>query len=428
MAVPVSAIDSNTGTFLGIGMNCFGSSLAACSLVIQKTTHISDSKLPEDQRKHFFCRPWWCCGVSLLGISGLMEAWSLAFTSLAVVAPLSGLTVVFNCAFSVYFLGEKTDRLEILAMAIIVSGIGFTSAFGPRNGSDFTSDQLDHMWGGCQFNADNKGPLEIITLPNGEQYENREDNLAYYDTYDCHIWIMIIFFMAVFTLWITNTYGIYKQVHRPRVHAICFASMAGSIGAVQQLFLKCFVELLYASFEGNNQFNRPQPYIYFFLVLVLIINQIYFLNKGLSYHDAVSYVPLYQALLVVYATVSGGVFFFEFGLFDTLGAAMFALGMSMVTVGLLILTLKTPPAQEGEEVPSWSGFGGIEAKESTDDVPQFKSGNEADGDGDITIQANPVHSPEVENSPEVEMSPTAAAKQKENEDLDTKLKENVIDV
>ena len=119
------------------------------------------------------CRKAWWMGVILMGIASLFEAWSLAFTSLAVVAPLSGLTVVCNTIFAVYFLKETTNKIEIIAMAIIVggavmllpaydglchhrscregwpdvpaAGIALTSAFGPRSSEKFTIEQLRVM-------------------------------------------------------------------------------------------------------------------------------------------------------------------------------------------------------------------------------------------------------------------------------------------
>ena len=70
---PAVAIDENLGTFLGVGMNCFGAVMAASALVVQKYTHMEDKDKPEEERRWMICRPKWWIGVALLGISGLME-------------------------------------------------------------------------------------------------------------------------------------------------------------------------------------------------------------------------------------------------------------------------------------------------------------------------------------------------------------------
>jgi len=225
-------------------------------------------------------------------------------------------------------------------MILIVMGIGCTSAFGPREAADYNNQQLENMWQGCQFNHNNKGPL-----PHGE-------NIAWYNN-DCEYWVIMGYFGCILVLWAVNGYGIKYCQHMPRVHAISYASLAGSFGSTQQLCLKCAVELLYATLDGDSQTQYTQFYVYWLGLAVFCFGQLVFLNWGLAHHDSVSYIPLYQALLVVYSTIAGGIFFDEFGKFDVLAAVMFAVGLCLVSAGLLMFTTnwgKCQGAADDEEL------------------------------------------------------------------------------
>jgi len=395
----VHAIDSETGTTMGIGLNCVGSVMAASALVIQKTTHMADAELDEKDRTPMYCRPKWYIGVCLLALSGMMEAWSLAFTSLAIVAPLSGLTVVFNTILAVIILKEKTDRREITAMALIVIGIGATCAFGPREGQDYNHSQLENMWKGCQFNDDNKGPK-----PDG-------NDIAYYAN-DCQFYVIAVYFSGVLVIWSVSAYGIWFMEHWPRLNALSYASLASNIGSQQQLFLKCAVELLYATFDGNNQTSFAQFYIYWILVICMCVCQILFLNKGLSRHNAVSYVPLYQSMLVVYSTTAGGIFFDEFGKFDVLQAIMFAVGITLVSIGLLMFTMqnnKDCEEADGDKECEDDGIkdgaiscelGDVAQKKVAQNDPAAKADEEVINQVlDVDFEVNPVRTPQPDGDP-----------------------------
>lgn len=73
------------------------------------------------------------------------------------------------------------------------------------------------------------------------------------------------------------------------------------------------------------------------------------LNLGLEKHPAVSYVPVYQAAICVYASLAGGTFFNEFKDFTAVDGTFYALGLLMVSGGLILLTAK--PLLEGPQDP-----------------------------------------------------------------------------
>jgi len=62
---------------------------------------------------------------------------------LAILAPLSGEVVIWNVLLAVYFLGETTNSIEISAMALIISGIAISVAFGPHTDNITTSVTIE---------------------------------------------------------------------------------------------------------------------------------------------------------------------------------------------------------------------------------------------------------------------------------------------
>lgn len=346
-------VSGSTGVFLGILLNIIGSFLAAGGLIIQKTTHNSDNEAEEEEKTSMFCRWRWWAGLGSIVSAGLLEAWSYTFAPLSVIAPLSGFTVVVNTGMAVLFLGETTSYKEVSFMSLIIIGISLTSAFGSREDKDYTSDQFSHMFQGCQYEDSNLGPL--TTTVNGT---TRGDNIAYYND-DCPWGIMFGYYVGILGVFVFSTVVIKCFKNLPRLNAFGYANFAAICGGQQNMFLKVSVELLSTTFSGDgNQFKYGRTYIFVIMVGILAFAQITMLNAGLSRHEAISYIPVYQAMLVVWGSTAGGVYFYEFAKFDALAGSMFALGILFIAGGLFALTVlvvKAPTVvKEGEEDAYWS--------------------------------------------------------------------------
>jgi hypothetical protein len=76
--------------------------------------------------------------------------------------------------------------------------------------------------------------------------------------------------------------------------------------------------------------------------------QIYWLNLGLAKFDAISNVPVFQCLWMLFGVISGGVFFREFSTFDARQALFFPLGVSLCLAGVFVLSSR-PTDQDNED-------------------------------------------------------------------------------
>ena len=82
--------------------------------------------------------------------------------------------------------------------------------------------------------------------------------------------------------------------------------------------------------------------IFFFLFLVSCRR----LNMGLAKFDALTNVPVFQCLWMLFGVISGGVFFREFSAFDPLQSFMFPLGVSFCLAGVFVLSSRPTAMDE----------------------------------------------------------------------------------
>jgi len=145
------------------------------------------------------------------------------------------------------------------------------------------------------------------------------------------------------------------------VNAFAFASLAALTGGQQNVFLKCVVEILSTTFHGDNQLTFARTYLFIAILVLLAVTQITVLNLGLSRHDQLGYVPVYQASLCIYASAAGGVYFNEFRSFTEYGWSLYLFGLILVASGLLMMTCTNHPISEEEigiavECESYASF------------------------------------------------------------------------
>jgi len=295
-------------TFLGLSLNVLGSFLTSGAFILQKLTHNDEAET------HFCCRWRWWLGFVMLTCAGLLEGTSLAFTPLSIVAPLSGLTVLLNTVFAVCFLKETYRWIEAVIVGVLAAGIACTTTWGPhKQTKDMNAKFLQH------------------TL-------YRMDMGYYY--------IAICFVGAVFAVLI---YCYQRCHHVKRLHAFGYGMLAACLGGQQNMFLKCGFLMIKQIFAGHHEWTHVFFWETLGFVLVLAFAQISILNMGLAQHDAVSYIPIYQAALVVFGVLAGGVFFSEFKNLVHTQLVGFCVGIGLIVLGLLALTAVPPPEPEQEE-------------------------------------------------------------------------------
>jgi len=294
--------------FLGIPGIAFGIMLAliaklsaSLGLIVKKMSHNDEEAKGGDESEHtpMVLRPKWWCGLALLAIiPGVCDGWALMYAPLSVIAPLAGTTIVFNTILAIWCLKEETNTLETAGACAILAGVAFTSVFGSRHTEEYSAEQLADLF---------------VCIP------------------------MYIYYALIFLVVAASVVVINLCKHIKGLHAFAYGNIAGCLGGQQNLLLKGTAELLFRTFSGDNQFNKFATYPIVIGFPVLAIAQMVVLNMGLAQHDAVSYIPTYQAAFAMYGAIAGGIYFqewYDMGLFK---ACMFILGLGMVLFGLVLI-------------------------------------------------------------------------------------------
>jgi len=342
-AAPAVAQRHDQGmVFMGVCLNAIGACLTAGAFIVQKLTH------KEEADVHMCMRWRWWLGFSMLLSAGVLEGLSLAWAPLSIVAPLSGLTVLLNTVFAVWFLGEKFRIYEFIIVVCLALGIGCTTLFGP----DTTTTAP----------TDSKYFEHLLFRP----------IMALY--YLGLLMAIIVFMLMIFC---------YKKCHDlKRVNAFGYAAIAAALGAQQNMFLKCGFTLIKECFDGRMELTTFFFWVSFAGIVFFAIGQITVLNLGLALHDAVSYIPIYQAILVLGGIIAGGAYFSEFKTLSNHNFAAFLCGVVLICAGLVTLTLVPEKEdKEGEENQQLLAAAETKAMESDNvdteaALPDKQKGNE----------------------------------------------------
>jgi hypothetical protein len=84
---------------------------------------------------------------------------------------------------------------------------------------------------------------------------------------------------------------------------------------------------------------KPHPYVFVVVTFGLAAVQLSFLNRGLAISETIKYLPVYNALLILFATFYGALYYKEYEDWSAIGMVMFPLGCAVVMAGVLTLTL-----------------------------------------------------------------------------------------
>jgi len=306
---------------LGMGLCVLASVGSTFGLLLQKWAHVQQEGLPDDKKwpesGAAILSPSWILGLVLLvAVPFPLDLVAFTLAPQSLVVPLTGVTLVLNQVFAPFMLDEKVTRLDWIATGVIVTGIVCATAFGSHCSYTYTLSDMIDLFG---------APAFVVA----------ESLLA----------AVLIMLMWWLTKWgaegcLTGEFEIMRS------RSVAYGLLAGLIGGQQQIFLKASGELLETTINGRNEdWTRYESYMIVLACIGFAVAQIMLLNKGLVLWTAVKYLPIYNVALIVSSTTYGSIFYEEYKGIDTLGIAMFSLGVLIVVLGSLLLMLKQEPSR-----------------------------------------------------------------------------------
>lgn len=282
-----------------LGVIC---SLCACccsslGFVLQKMSHnLGEAKLPCPQRTT------WIAGLTMVILgAGFFDSTAYSFAPLSLLAPLAGVTIMFNLLFSDRILHEHVTLWEIGAASLIIVGATLSTLFGDHQSIAYKEEDLQ--------------ALLVASTP----------------------WAAIAFFLLLGCgcLIFTNGSG---PAGASVGYSFLYGYFAGQMGCIAGICLKCFVTLIrYSSESGDNQMGDLFTWFFFVTFVVCALSQLVVINIGLAKYDYAFFSMVYQTLFIMCGVIGGGIFFQEFDEFDALRWWMFSIGVFLIITGLLLL-------------------------------------------------------------------------------------------
>jgi len=287
--------------WLGLITCVFATLFTALGLVIQKhSINMGENLLPLYQR-------WrWFTGLALLVCcGGFFDSLALALAPLSMLSPLSGLSILANVVLASLFLGEQVKRVEVISFFVMIFGLCFTSAYGAHSSPNYDAQILIDLW-----------------------LTDR----------------MLIYFGATLLLVSAALITMHRTAEESIQCTVSWAAFAAILGAQQNIFLKCAVELVRDSVRqgGSDQTHTITLWVMLLAAIAFAVSQLWAINQGLTRYSAVLFLPIYQALLVVSGVSAGGIYFNEFAKLRRADWAGFLFGLGLTLSGLLTLLVLRP--------------------------------------------------------------------------------------
>ena len=215
----------------------------------------------------------------------------------SIVTPVGSFTLVTNIVFAHCWLGEALSKRDFIGTGLIVSGATIAVAFGDHTTECYEISELQALW--------ERTPVFVY--------------LAVVVGLLVAMYLTVRAAERVLTKAATNdadaptTPVLVADVDPPaaydrfaRWHPLCYAGLAGVLGAQTVLFAKSTAEILKVTFDGDNQFDKVLTYVILVCMFFTIFSQQHWLATGLQFFDALYIVPVFQAFFIGVSVIAGG--------------------------------------------------------------------------------------------------------------------------
>ena len=245
--------------------------------------------------------PVYFAGLACLGTGTIGAVYNLKLLGQGVQAPFAAMTLIANAVLGHWCLNEPYTRVDAVSTGLIISGVMVAMT-------------------GAQLSPQSQSK-DIQYLPLGGA------PLVY--TVSC-----------VFTGSAFYHYVIRHGLERQPIGLITLSLVAGGCAGFTSLFVKT---VLHWTGTVGSPWN-PQCWIAIVGIALALSTQMYVLAHGLRHHNAIRFIPLYQAAIILSNLCCGNIFFHEARVYSWTSILVFVLGCSITLVGVMILVLKETPA------------------------------------------------------------------------------------
>ena len=249
----------------------------------------------------------WGFGMTIFIVGSIVNFASFAFAAQSLLAALGTVQFISNVFFAKFVLNETLTTRIFIATAIIMGGLIMAILCSNHDTEVYTTQDL----------------LDLYT-----------------PGYIFFVIMIVIFLVLCHAIYIVYTKRETDGSPLPLsdiVRPACYSIVSATIGTQSVLQSKCLAELIKATINGDNQFDKPFVYIIIVIFAVGLCFWLYRMNAALKKFDGLVIIPLLQVFWTTSAIFQGGVYFQEFIKFTPLQTAGFLCGVGIVFVGVYLL-------------------------------------------------------------------------------------------
>jgi len=294
---------------LGVLCCTAGSFFIALGLVLQKYSHQKE----RGGGTSIYFQPWWVLGFSIYLAGQVLNFIAMAWAPQAMLSALGASSLVFLGVLAWIIAGENMQRLEMLALACVVTGVIMVILAVP------------------EAEGDHRHPVRLVT-----------GSLAEAD----FIITAVAFAALIFLAWVSITLLVPGLT---TARGMFWTLVTGVLAGYSFTLCKCVSMLL---INTRHTWVHWQLYVIVLFVAAMCLSQVHALNLALSMGSAKAVVPLTFALGVLVQIMNAQVAFEELSAMSR--HAVFWIGILLVLVSIAC-TVQLQLSADEEEVPFGEG-------------------------------------------------------------------------
>jgi len=298
-------------------------SLGMAQLEIKQNAEVlerSGKGAPRDEDQEFVAEidtcqsPVWIAGTAIFLTGSVCNFSAFAFAPQSILASLEGIQFVTNVLFGKLVLGlVVTDRMYA-GTVVTIGGVILTV-----------------------FSASVVGTLEA----------DFADLMALWLN---PAWILYLLVCAALGVTLQATHKFYERAeaagaslpHSELVLPVTYATFSALFGTLNAVFAKILSELITLQIEQDVDifFGGDAWFTWVSLVACVVLSGVWLfrMNEALGLYDPLFIIPLLQVNFILFAIVSGGIYFQEFSYFEPLNWCGFLMGIGLLIAGIYLLS------------------------------------------------------------------------------------------
>lgn len=279
--------------------------------------------------------PIWVVGTLIFVTGSLLNFASYAFAAQSMLASLESIQFVTNLIFGRFMLGARITETMLAGTLLTVTGTLLTVNFASKETLELSINEIKDLYRSTAYVV--YLVLMIITLV-----------------------VLHVFYIRLATMqknapvkhsgW-KGRLEVWLAGSRDTTMPIIYSVWSAIFGAQSVVQAKVLAELLAAHTSGKeNVFNHWLTYVTILIWIATVIVWLQRLNKALETFDPLFIIPLLQCSFILFAIISGGIFFQEFSSFNASQWVGFLFGIIVMFSGLVLLTPKPKQSSEDEDL------------------------------------------------------------------------------